>query len=83
MDARHPTTLFATSAASAGAWLLDSLYRYGPSWSLVPPILLALASVLGAVRSYQDGAQARRHADARLRAELAAGSASTNGRAGP
>lgn len=66
----HHTQLFAANAAGAGWWVFDALYRYGPSWQLVPPILIGLASVMGAVRSYQDGAQARRHADEKHRAEL-------------
>jgi hypothetical protein len=66
----HQTRLFAGNAAGAGWWLFDALYRYGPSWQLVPPILIALASVMGAVRSYQDGAQARRHAEEKHQEEI-------------
>lgn len=64
--------LFATNVGGSVWWLLDALYRHGPSWQLVPPIVLAIASLVGAVRAYQDGAQARRHADEKHRAELEA-----------
>lgn len=71
MDHTH-TRLFAANAAGAGWWIIDSLCRYGPSWQLVPPLLLACASAIGAVKSYQDAAQARRHAEERHQIELAA-----------
>lgn len=56
----NPTGLFAANAAGALWWLGDQLLRHGPSWELIPPLLLATAALLGAVRSYLDGAQARR-----------------------
>lgn len=71
-DAHQTTSLFATSAAGAGWWLLDQLYQHGPSWQLIPPLFIGAASLLGAVRSSLDGAQQRRHAEERHRAELAA-----------
>lgn len=64
--------LFAANAAGSTWWVADAFWRYGPSWQLVPPIMLAIASLVGAVRTYQDGAQARRHAEERHRLEMAA-----------
>jgi hypothetical protein len=67
----HQTSLFATSAAGCCWWLVDQLVQHGPSWQLIPPLLIGSASLLGAVRSTLDGAQARRHAEERHRAALA------------
>jgi hypothetical protein len=69
-DAPSQTGLFATNAAAAGWWVLDLLYRHGPSWELVPPILIGTASVIGAVKSWTDSAQQRRHREELHRLEL-------------
>ncbi len=65
------TRLFATSAAGSGWWFVDALYRHGPSWQLVPPLLLAVASLIGALNGFLNGRQARKHADELHRAEMA------------
>lgn len=60
------------SAIAAGeVWqLVAAVLRNGPSWETVPPLLLAIAALIGAVRSYLDGAQARRFAEEEHRAKL-------------
>jgi len=70
-DVPHQTGLFATSSVGALWWVADVLYRHGPTWSVVPPILIGVASLLGAIRGYQNDCQARRHAEERHRAALA------------
>lgn len=73
MDHPHSyTRLFAASSVAAAWDVLDTLWRHGPSWQLVPPLLLGVATLIGAVKAYQDGAQARRHAEERHQLELAA-----------
>lgn len=66
----HQTGLFATSSLGSFWWVVDVLCRNGPSWSIVPPILIGTASLIGAIRSYQNDLQARRHAEERHRAEM-------------
>lgn len=51
-----------TLVASIG-WTVDHLRQYAPSWSLVPPILIALTGLIGAINSYRSGMQERRHAE--------------------
>lgn len=67
----HQTGLFATSSLGSFWWVADVLYRHGPTWSVVPPILIGCASLIGAIRGYQNDRQARRHAEERHRAEMA------------
>lgn len=64
------TGVFASSAIGGSWWLVEQAIRHGPSWSLVPPLLFATASLIGASSSYLNGRQARRHAEERHRAEL-------------
>lgn len=52
--------IFAAIAAGELIQLATALLRHGPSWETVPPLLLALAALIGAMRNYLDGAQARR-----------------------
>lgn len=52
--------IFGTSAGGAIWWVMDELHRHGPSWSLVPPILLALASLVGAAHTFAEGRHRRR-----------------------
>lgn len=53
-DTDRQLTGAAATAAGSGMWLfLESLTRYGPSWALVPPLLLAVASTLTAVSTLQ------------------------------
>lgn len=62
--AHHQVGLFASSAGTAVLWTIDQLRQHGPSWSLVPPIFVALAGLVGAI----NGAVNDRH---RRRVELA------------
>ena len=82
-DLHNQTNVFASSAAASLWWVGDLLYRHGPSWSVVPPLLLGVASVVGAVRGYQNDretrairaaneAQERRHKEEEHRARMAA-----------
>lgn len=66
----NQTGLFATNALASSWWVVDLLYRHGPSWQIMPPLLLGAASLLGAVKSYQNDRQARRHTEERHRLEL-------------
>jgi hypothetical protein len=63
--------IYATSAASSLWWLVDFLCRHGPSWEVMPPILVGAASLIGAIRTYLNDKQGRKHADERHRAEMA------------
>jgi hypothetical protein len=56
----HNGPVFAANAAGAFWWFVDQLCRYGPSWSLVPPLLIAVASVIGATTNALNARQARR-----------------------
>jgi asparagine N-glycosylation enzyme membrane subunit Stt3 len=47
----HTLHAFATSTAGAAWWLVEQAYQHGPSWSLVPPILFGVASVVGAANA--------------------------------
>ncbi len=67
---RTTTGLFATMNVAALWDFMVELSRHGPSWELVPPLVLATAALIGAVRSYLDGAQARRIALEEHRAKL-------------
>lgn len=64
------TRLFSVICVGEVWQLAAELLRHGPSWESVPPLLLALAALIGAVRNYLDGAQARRHAEDEHRAKL-------------
>jgi hypothetical protein len=57
----HHLVASATGAGGGVWWFVDQLVEHGLSWRLVPPFLLGIASAISAVRSYQDGRQARRH----------------------
>lgn len=63
---------FVASCVGSIWWAADQLARHGPRWELVPPTVLALASLLGALRSWSDGRQARRHAEELHRQKLLA-----------
>jgi hypothetical protein len=71
IDAPQQTGLFASSSLGSFWWVADVLYRHGPTWSVVPPILIGLATLVGAVRGYQNDRQVRKHAEERHRAEMA------------
>jgi len=62
--------IFAAIAAGEFWELTTALLRHGPSWESVPSLVLALAALIGAVRSYLDGAQVRRHAEDEHRLKL-------------
>jgi hypothetical protein len=71
-DIPPQTGLFATNALGSFWWVCDLLYRNGPSWSLLPPSLIGVASVVGAVRGFLNDRQARRHKEEEHRARMAA-----------
>jgi hypothetical protein len=72
-DFQHQTGLFATSSLGSFWWVADVLYRHGPTWSVVPPVLIGTATLIGAIRGYLNDRQVRRHAEEKHRAEMAAG----------
>ena len=65
--APEPSTansLFAATSAAAGggiSWLLSTLYENGPSWSMVPALMFAFASVVGAIVAGLKAQQEYRH----------------------
>ena len=62
--------VFAANAGGATLQFLSELLRHGPSWELVPSLLMGLASVIGATKIWLDSAQQRRHAEEEHRAKL-------------
>ena len=82
-DANYHAGQLATSGVTASAgvtWLWQQWATYGPSWALIPPLLLSMSSVVGAVWSARKMAQDLRHREevhqvrlAALRARAAAG----------
>lgn len=78
--------LFGTTTGAGFWYFVRDVLAYGPSWSAVPPLLLALGGVIGAIRAWRterenwlDRDQERRHKEelhqvelGRLRAQLAA-----------
>lgn len=60
---------FLTAITSIG-WTIDHLRQYAPSWSLVPPLLIALTGLIGALNSYRTGMQDRRHKEELHRLQL-------------
>lgn len=62
--------IFSVIAAGEVWQFLAAVLRNGPSWETVPPLLLAIAALIGAVRGYLDAAQVRRHAEDEHRAKL-------------
>jgi hypothetical protein len=69
-DIPAQTSIFATNVAASAWWVGDLLYRHGPSWQLVPPILIGAASLVGAIRGYANDRQARKHRDELHQIEL-------------
>lgn len=70
LDHNPTPRLLAVHAGGALWWIVDQLLRHGPSWELIPPILFGTAAVIGAVKNWLDGAQARRIALEEHRAKL-------------
>lgn len=68
----HSTQVHTATALGSVWWVLDALYRHGPSWQLVPPILIGFVGLIGASKGWLNDAQARRHAEDLHRARLAA-----------
>jgi hypothetical protein len=62
--------IFAAICAGETWEFAAALLRHGPAWESVPSLLLAVAAMIGAVRSYLDGAQLRRHAEAEHKLKL-------------
>ena len=50
-----------STAGGALWWIIDQLVKHGPSWSLVPPILMGSAACVGAYWSGKRSAQELRH----------------------
>lgn len=71
-DPHNHARFFAANVGGSLWWVADQLYRHGPRWELVPPLLLATASLIGSLKLWLDGSMARRHADEMHRAQLAA-----------
>jgi hypothetical protein len=69
-DVSNQTGLFAANAAAAGWWVVNLVARHGPSWEAVPPILIGAASLIGAVKSWQNDQQLRRHREELHRLEI-------------
>ena len=68
----HTDVKFHAASISASIWLFgQELLRHGPTWDLLPSILLASSTFVIAVRGYLDAAQARRHREEKHRAEIA------------
>lgn len=70
-DQHSHTYLHATAAGGSFWWLLEQLIAYGPSWSLVPPLLIGASGLLGALTSFLNQRQARRHREELHRRQLA------------
>jgi hypothetical protein len=70
------------SAGTAIWWILDQLWRHGPSWSLVPPLCFGVASLVGALRGYQNDRHRRAIESARLEVELRAAAEASGRRRG-
>ena len=68
----NPHGLYLHSTVGVGAlwWAADQVVLYGPRWELVPPLLIAGTSFLGAVSAYLSGRQLRRHREERHRVEV-------------
>ncbi|AGA28394.1 hypothetical protein [Singulisphaera acidiphila] len=64
------TGIFATNVAASGWWVCNAFYQHGPSWQMVPPILIGAASFVGALRGYANDRQARQHKDELHRLEV-------------
>jgi hypothetical protein len=68
----HPqTTTFVGTATASAWWMVDALMRHGPGWQLMPPLLIGMASVIGATRGMLNDLAANRRADELHRIELA------------
>ncbi|HXS24433.1 MAG TPA: hypothetical protein VN719_09400 [Gemmatimonadales bacterium] len=66
----HHGRIHALTATGSVWWVIDQVYRYGPSWSVVPPLFLAIAGLVGAVNGYLNDRQARRHREEEHRLKL-------------
>lgn len=71
MNDHAQTTTFVGTATASAWWMVDALMRHGPGWQLVPPLLVGMASLVGATRGLLNDVAANRRADERHRAELA------------
>ena len=67
---QHHHFVAATSVGGSFWWTVQQLAEHGPTWAVLPPLLFSVAAVVGSVRTAQNDAQARRHAEERHRAEL-------------
>lgn len=55
----HHTTTAATSAGGSLWWIVDTLYRFGPGWALVPPLLFGSAALVSAYNAALNDAAER------------------------
>lgn len=80
MSIRHlhgDATVYATTSLASVWWTALQWLTAGWNWSLMPPLLLAIAAMIGAIRAWRtdaetwrDRAQERRHRDERHALEL-------------
>ena len=71
-DAANQTNLFAANTLGSVWWMADILYRNGPSWAVLPPILIGATGLVGALRGYQNDRQSRRHKEEIHQSDMAA-----------
>lgn len=63
-------SLFATSSGASVFWIFDQLWRNGPSWSLVPAIVVAVTGLVGALNAAANDRHKRRVERLQLEARL-------------
>lgn len=66
------TSIFATGGVGLLIWAANQTVTEGASWAQFAPTLIGIAAVIQAVCRYLNDRQARRHADERFVAEMAA-----------
>ena len=59
MSQQHYISLDGWAVLGAAGMLLDSLWRYGPSWGVVAPILFGIAAVMRTMRDLRKDEDAR------------------------
>lgn len=68
--AQTQTALFGSISLGSGWQILISLRSHAPSWELVPPLLVGLIGLVGALNTAVNDWHRRRQERARLDAEL-------------
>lgn len=64
------TWILAMASGSLGAWTLQQLVVHGPKWENVTPMLIGISTLIGAIASYQNHRQIRKHADEKHRLSM-------------